>query len=195
MEATTAFDENGVEYYFENTFGNGNDSGWLDEPNYTDTGLDPNTEYSYRVKARDKSPNQNETVWSETASVITTPTGDGGVDFAPPTPNPMQWDTVVDANGFDGTPREVYGYGGGGSFDYWAEMRAEVATDASGVVEYFFECIDAPEVWPNGFSSGWQVSNFYRVQVGRTGQGLRFRVWARDLFGNMTAWSPVERAD
>jgi len=115
------------------------------------------------------------------------------LDNIAPTPDPMEWDTVVDANGFDGIPREVYG--GGGSFDYWVEMRAVVATDASGVVEYFFECIDAPEVWPAGFSSGWQVSTFYTVQVGRRGQGLRFRVWARDLFGNKTGWSIVERAD
>ncbi len=191
MEATTAFDESGVEYYFENTSGNGHDSGWQDDPNYIDSGLDPNTEYSYRVKARDKSPAQNETGWSEIISVITTPTG--AVDFIAPTPNPMEWDSVVDPNGFDGMPREVYG--GGGSFDYWAEMRAIEATDASGVVEYMFECTTEPR-----FSSGWltfpagQVPT-YTVLLGRSGQGHRFRVKARDQFGNETAWSTEERAD
>ncbi len=192
MVATTAYDDSGVEYYFESVSGrNGHDSGWQDEPNYTDVDLDPNTEYSYRVRARDRSLSQNETPWSVVAWATTLVPP----DITPPTPNPMEWDTVTDPNGFDGTPREVYGYGGGGSFDYWAEMRAVVATDASGVVEYFFECIDAPGIWPGGFSSGWQVSNFYRVQVGRRGQGLRFRVRARDLYHNETGWSVIERAD
>ena len=66
MEATTASDGSGVEYYFAETSGNpgGSDSGWQDSPTYEDTGLDPNTQYSYQVKARDKSINQNETGWS-----------------------------------------------------------------------------------------------------------------------------------
>jgi hypothetical protein len=187
MMATTAYDDSGVEYYFESVSGDGHDSGWQSEPNYTDVDLNPNTEYSYRVKARDMSPNQNETGWSVVARVVTLVPP----DTLAPAPNPMTWDTVADANGFDGTPREIYG--GGGSFDYWIEMRATIATDASGVVEYYFECIDAPAVQPNGFSSGWQASNLYRVRVGRRGQGLRFRVRARDMYNNMTGWSTIER--
>jgi len=100
----------------------------------------------------------------------------------------MEWDTTTDPNGFEGTPREVYG--GNGTFDYWVEMTAAVATDASGVVEYFFECLDV-----QGFNSGWQTETFYTVQVGRRGQGLRFRVQARDLYHNKTDWSSIERAD
>jgi hypothetical protein len=100
----------------------------------------------------------------------------------------MEWDMVEDANGFDGTPHEVYG--GGGSFDYWVQMRAVVAQDASGIVEYFFECTTEP-----GFSSGWILDPTYMVLVGRSGQGHRFRVKARDLYGNETAWSTEERAD
>jgi hypothetical protein len=190
MEATTAYDDSGVEYYFESVSGrNGHDSGWQDEPNYTDVDLDPNTEYSYRVRARDRSLSQNETPWSAVAWATTLVPP----DITPPTPNPMEWDTVTDPNGFEGTPREVFG--GGGSFDFWVEMTALVATDASGVVEYFFECIDAPGVWPDGLSSGWQIETFYTVQVGRRGQGLRFRVKARDLYNNETDWSVIERAD
>jgi len=62
MTATTALDANGVEYYFDETSGNtgGSDSGWQDSPTYTDTGLVANTQYTYTVKARDKSPAQNE---------------------------------------------------------------------------------------------------------------------------------------
>jgi len=70
MTATTATDPSGVEYYFGETSGSpgGTDSGWQDSPSYTDTGLQEGTQYSYRVKARDKSPNQNETGWSSTES-------------------------------------------------------------------------------------------------------------------------------
>lgn len=75
MTATTASDTSGVEYYFECTAGGGNDSGWQDSMTYEDSGLLPDTLYTYRVKARDKSPNQNETAYSGTASATTDPQG------------------------------------------------------------------------------------------------------------------------
>jgi hypothetical protein len=71
MTATTATDLNGVEYYFECTSTGCNDSGWQDSPTYEDTGLTASTTYTYRVKARDKSPNQNETDWSTNESATT----------------------------------------------------------------------------------------------------------------------------
>jgi len=99
----------------------------------------------------------------------------------PPEPNPAQWAR-------DGKPREFNA--GGGVFDYWVRMIAAEATDASGPVEYFFECTTEA-----GFSSGWQTSRNYEVLVGRTGQGHRFRVKARDQFGNETEWSEELAAD
>jgi len=186
MTATTAYDDSEVEYYFESVEGNGHDSGWLPDPNYTDTGLDPNTEYSYRVRARDRSSNQNTTPWSETIVVRTLV----APDLLAPTPDPMQWDPTVDPNGFDGTPHEIE-IDVGTSFDFWAVMTAVVAVDAGGgPVEYFFECTTEP-----GFSSGWIATPTYSVLVGRQGQGHRFRVRARDQFGNVTAWSPEDAAD
>jgi hypothetical protein len=71
MTATTASDPSGEEYYFECTAGGGNDSGWQDSPTYVDSGLSTETLYTYRVKARDKSANQNETGWSIEASATT----------------------------------------------------------------------------------------------------------------------------
>ncbi|MEP2776746.1 MAG: Ig-like domain-containing protein [Luteolibacter sp.] len=61
MTASTANDNSGVQYYFTNTsIANGShDSGWQDSPVFTDTGLSAATSYSYTVKARDKSVNQN----------------------------------------------------------------------------------------------------------------------------------------
>jgi hypothetical protein len=70
MTATTATDPTGVEYYFENTAGGGNDSGWQDSPSFTITGAVSGITYSYRVRARDKSANQNTTAFSDIASVI-----------------------------------------------------------------------------------------------------------------------------
>jgi hypothetical protein len=73
MTAATATDDNGVEYYFDETSGNdgGSDSGWQLSPFYRDKDLSPDTQYTYRSKARDKSPNLNETAWSEPNSVTT----------------------------------------------------------------------------------------------------------------------------
>ena len=71
MTATSASDVNGVEYFFDCTAGGGNDSGWQDSATYTDTGLTPDTTYTYRVKARDKSIAQNETGWSTSESATT----------------------------------------------------------------------------------------------------------------------------
>ncbi len=71
MTATGATDINGVEYQFVCTAGGGNDSGWQDSPTYVDNGLEPGTTYTYRVRARDKSPAQNATDWSAEASATT----------------------------------------------------------------------------------------------------------------------------
>ncbi|MFK7910926.1 MAG: Ig-like domain-containing protein, partial [Akkermansiaceae bacterium] len=71
MTATTASDPSDVEYYFECTAGGGNDSGWQDDKIYTDTDLTSAIQYTYRVRARDKSLNQNPTGWSATASATT----------------------------------------------------------------------------------------------------------------------------
>jgi hypothetical protein len=76
MEAKTASDISGVEYYFTCTSGGGNDSGWQDSPLYEDTGLLPVTLYTYKVQARDKSAGQNETNFSSEASAQTLQPGD-----------------------------------------------------------------------------------------------------------------------
>jgi hypothetical protein len=74
MTATTATDTSSVEYFFECTAGGGHSSAWQDSPTYTDTGLTAATQYSYRVRARDKSAAQTATGWSATASATTTNT-------------------------------------------------------------------------------------------------------------------------
>jgi parallel beta-helix repeat protein len=75
MSATAASDENGVEYYFQNMTVGGRASGWQASNNWTDTGLVPSTQYCYRVKTRDKSPNMNESAWSSTSCATTSSGG------------------------------------------------------------------------------------------------------------------------
>jgi pectin methylesterase-like acyl-CoA thioesterase len=71
MVAATASDASGVEYFFANTSDASHFSGWQSDPNWIDTGLVRNTLYSYRVKARDMSPQLNETAWSAPESAAT----------------------------------------------------------------------------------------------------------------------------
>jgi hypothetical protein len=166
MVATTASDESGVEYFFACTSNPAYSSNWQNNPVYQATSV-AKAAYSFVVRVRDKSPNQN----------ITGDSSEVTVDLQPPTPDPMQW-----AEG--GEPSEVYG--GGGTWDYYAEMTAAEAADASGDVEYYFECTTQ-----SGFSRDWNSSPYYKVLVGRSGQAHRFRVKARDIHKNETAYSSV----
>jgi hypothetical protein len=112
MTATTATDASGVEYYFDETSGNpgATDSGWQASPSYIDGSLSP-TQYTYRVKARDLSPNQNQTSWSSSESATTLEpvmacppgdlTGDCDVDIWDLRLFGMQW---VDEPGCVGHP-------------------------------------------------------------------------------------------
>jgi hypothetical protein len=165
MVAQTASDYSGVEYYFACTSNPAYSSGWQDSPDYRIASL-PKGYHSFVVRVRDKSPSRN----------ITGDSTEVTVDLQPPAPDPMKW-----AAG--GEPHEIYG--GNGSFDYWVEMTATEATDASGSVEYYFECTTE-----SGFSSR-QTEPTYKVKVGRSGQGQRFRVKAIDMYGNETAFSPL----
>jgi hypothetical protein len=74
MTATTASDDTPpVLYYFECTnYGDAN-SGWQTSPTYIAQGLNPSTQYTFRVKARDSYVTANVTAFSETASATTAP--------------------------------------------------------------------------------------------------------------------------
>jgi subtilisin family serine protease len=133
MTATTATDASGVEYYFTCTAGACSDSGWQDSATYEDTGLQPDTQYTYAVVARDKSANQNETAQSSAQAATT-----DSVDTTAPNPDPMTWSTVPYATGSTSI-----------------SMTATTATDPSGV-EYYFTCTAGA-----CNDSGWQDSATY----------------------------------
>jgi hypothetical protein len=166
MVAERATDDSGVEYFFECTSNSAYSSNWQDSRTYEVDSL-PNGTYSFVVRARDKSPNQNTTGDSTEITV----------DMTPPTPNPMRWEV------------EPYKYnGGGGTFDYRATMKAvEAEDDSGGDVQYFFLCTNRSD-----FSSGWQSSRTYTVILGQQSVIARFRVKARDANGNQTAYSSPE---
>ena len=72
MAATVASDtQNGIQYYFQCTSGNGPDSGWQYSNIFEPNSLASGTKYTYRVKARDTSGNLNETVSSNSVTART----------------------------------------------------------------------------------------------------------------------------
>ncbi len=173
MVATTATDPSGVQYYFEETSGNpgGSNSSWQAGTSYTDTGLTPSTQYSYKVKARDLSPANNETAFSTPDASATTE----APDTTPPNPDPMTWDTVPYGTGSDKI-----------------RMIATTATDPAGV-KYFF---DETSANPGGSDSGWQESPEYEDSGLSTGTQYTYKVKARDksLAQNETAFSDANSA-
>jgi parallel beta-helix repeat protein len=209
MTATETFDDSGVEYYFETddvNYPGAHDSGWISDNNYVDVDLIPETTYAYRVQARDLSTNHNTTNWSDWVYVTTLPTPDVNA----PQPNTMAWDPTGDPNGF---PRMVYH--GGGSFDYWIEMRSVQATDPSGVW-YKFICVTNSDFNSGGewdkehpsYNGGVEWRNEdnvpegvdpreYTVNIGQKNQQTEWVVIARDQYWNLTepsetwlAWPP-----
>ncbi|MGB8226782.1 MAG: hypothetical protein WCE45_07990 [Sedimentisphaerales bacterium] len=168
MTATTATDDtSGVEYYFANLTVPDHNSGWQDSATYTDTGLARDSEYTYTVKARDKSPNHNETAVSDPCTGMTLP------DTTAPEPNPMTFAVApyaLDINSI--------------------AMVATTATDISGV-EYFFANITDPN-----HNSGWQDNTDYTDTNLINDTTYSYSVIARDksLGQNETAWSSEANA-
>jgi subtilisin-like proprotein convertase family protein len=163
MVATTASDVNGVvEYYFDETSGNpgASDSGWQDSPTYEDTGLESGTMYTYRVRARDKSPNQNTTDWSSSESATT----GSATDTIPPDPSPMTWATQP----YTASSTSI-------------SMVATTATDSeSPPVSYFFDFVSSPTGGSGGSDSGWQSYMSYTDTGLQPNHQYGYRVKARD---------------
>jgi len=173
MTATTATDSESppVEYYFECTNDGSKSSGWQSSSSYTATGLTPDTQYSFRVRARDSASTPNVTGWSSTQYATTEP----ALDTTPPTPNPMTWSSVPAATG-----------------QTTIAMTATTATDSeSPPVQYYFECTS-----DGSKSSSWQSSSSYTASGLTPATQYSFRVRARDSAAtpNVTGWSSTQSA-
>jgi hypothetical protein len=176
MTATEANDVHGVEYYFTNVTRNdlndvnhnGDHDAWQDSATFIDTGLTPNTNYKYNVKARDKSSAQNVTVASADANDMT------AADTTPPDPCKMTFAILPYASGSTSIT-----------------MKATTATDASGGVEYQFQ-----RTAPGGSVSvrDWDDdANFTNASLTEN-TSYSYKVRARDAGLHTGAYSDVNSA-
>jgi lysyl endopeptidase len=163
MEAH-AVDPSGVEYYFSATGIGSHSRTWSTAGAYTDSGLNVNRNYSYKVKARDQSAAHTETPYTDAVAVATwieTPTA---LSFGAITDNSIQ----VSAPG----------------------TFTRLTTYLSGL---FFE-VTKPDGTPVGGSQAntWvQVQTITATGL-TAGQTYRFRVKARNYYGvDETAWYPT----
>jgi hypothetical protein len=98
MTATTATDMRSppVQYEFDFVSGGsgGTDSGWVASTTYVDSGLSPDTQYTYRVHARDSASTPNVNAYSSNATTTTL----ASVPDAPSLSSPTQNSMVLDVN-------------------------------------------------------------------------------------------------
>jgi hypothetical protein len=136
-----------IEYFFDFVSGGsgGNDSGWQLEPlrSYIDSGLETNTPYTYRVKARDSGSPPNQTAYSanaQTATRIEEPTGlvIGTVttDSIELSASGTFTNLTVGSSGiyFDSTTS-----GGDGGINEWLQITTDTATGLSPDAMYEFQ--------------------------------------------------------
>ncbi|HVP13222.1 MAG TPA: matrixin family metalloprotease [Phycisphaerae bacterium] len=163
-----ATDPSGVEYYFTATGAGSHSSGWQASGTYVDSSLQVNRNYTYKVKARDLSPQQNttsDTSPSPVATMIETPTGlsFGAVTDTSIQANALGTFTRLDQN-FSGLYFEVTTLGGtpagsGTGVNSWTQLSLSQTATATGL---------------------------------SPGTTYRFRVKARNYYGaNETPWYPA----
>jgi hypothetical protein len=163
MTATTGTDATDpVQYLFTETSGNpgGTSSGWQTSSTYTDTGLDPSTQYTYTVTMRDSASTPNVGTVSSSASATT-----DTVDTDAPTPNPPTFASAPAASGSS------------------ASMTSVNGTDATGPVEYFFTETSGN---PGGTNSGWQLSPIYTDNGLAPSTTFTYTITMRDSLGNVS---------
>jgi chitodextrinase len=167
-----------TDYYFQRsdveTFdANTAMTGWQDPNSWTDTGLDPNTTYWYRVRAIDE--NGKVTDWSTVEYETTLPEGQG-YDGTPPAPDPSL--TAVEW------------LEGGYYYEAVEVSNAGNISDESPPIEYKFICYNN-----NGYSSDWITEPRYYVLVSTIdNKNYSWQVKARDAQGNETGLSELVEA-
>ncbi|MHC4066897.1 MAG: zinc-dependent metalloprotease family protein, partial [Planctomycetota bacterium] len=135
-----------VEYFFDFVSGGsgGNDSSWQPETQtgYTDSGLETNTPYTYRVKARDSGSPPNETAYSaslQTATRIETPTGLVIGTVTTDSVGLSAAGTFTNLNaGSSGIYFDSTTSGGDGGINEWLQITTDTATGLSPDTMYDF---------------------------------------------------------
>jgi len=161
MTANTGYDMSGpVEYYFDEVSGysGGSDSGWTTNPEYTDSGLIPSTQYTYTVTMRDSIGNTGTASSAQNATTFSEP------DNTPPSPEPAQFATAPTAI----SSSVIY-------------MSATPGTDLSNPVEYYFDEVSGN---PGGTDSGWTTISEYSDSELDPETQYAYTVTMRDSLGN-----------
>ena len=121
---------------------------------------------------------KNTAIFSVLAMLVCSSTASVNADTAPPIPDPLTWaaEPYVDP----AWPSYIVG-----------TMTASVASDPSGGVEYYFDCVEAPVGgwWFGCEDSGWQTSTTFSDWLLEDGVTYHYQVKARDGLGNETGWS------
>lgn len=161
MSCTQATDLSGVEYQFDCTGGGGHSSPWQDERSYTDTGLGANSPYTYRCKARDKSPQQNTTDPSSSVQTVTSIQKPTTVTFSNVTGNSLQADVP-------GTFTNLAYYGSGIFLEVTDELGNAVGT---------------------GDANTWKKAQTFSVTGLQADTTYTFRAKARNMFNFETTFT------
>jgi hypothetical protein len=190
MTASAAVDPAGVQYYFECVSGGGHDSGWQDSPIYVDTNLVTLTA-QYRVKARDKSVNANETAYSEPASVVISRYPFGAVQRTVP--------GVIQAEEFDVAGQNVSYYDtdpGNSSGTFRPDEDVDIVTLPGTTPGYAIDAIQAGEWLEYTVNSAGGPAEVVAF-VASTTAGGQIRVWLENALlttldvpntGALTSW-------
>jgi hypothetical protein len=164
MIASEAGDPFGVQYYFSASGAGSHSRDWGAGRVYADTGLQVNRNYSYKVKARDLSVHQNETVYSPAVSIAT---------FIE-TPTALAFGAVANTSIPVTAP---------GTF-------TRLSNNLSGL---FFEVTKLDGTPVGGTQANTWIKTQTMTATGLTpGTTYRFRIKARNYFGvNETPWFPA----
>jgi exonuclease III len=202
MVATTASDDNGVEYYFTCTAGGGNDSGWQDSTSYTDTGLTPETTYTYTVTACDKSVNQNTTAASTAEPATTGPEGD--VDDVANGEIPVSG-TVSGSYADTQTSNDAYesiteGESGGRPINRYSYLEHKWTINVTGgsTVTFFVEAYQSPSSDGDNFVFAYSTNDSTytdMVTVTKTGDDNTYQTYGLPASTSGTVYIRVKDTD
>ena len=180
MTAVTGYSENGtVEYLFTEISGNpgGTTSQWQTSETYTDSGLEPSTQYVYTVTMRDSELNASDA--SSPVSVTTYGTFDIPTAYYRFEGNAFDSDGVYDASEY-GSPAYSSGKVGqqaislDGSSDYLTLPANVVNADDMTIACWFY--MDSSNTWQRIFDFGNDISSYLFLTPSSSGGTIRFAI-------------------
>ncbi len=176
MTCLTATDRhNPVNYYFDvyasldGGYG-GTDSGWQTGTAYTDTGLDPNCRYQYRVMARDSAQTPNMTTYSSIATGCSLAVTPGTPEVGNASSTTLDMTVSPAAN------------------PAWTEFAIRITDMGAGGLTWYLNAGGGS----NGGTPFWQTASAWDVLTAqglRSGTLHRVSVVARNQYGVLTNWS------